>query len=156
MTAMATIPSTQNLCVFVPVFNEMNTVEQCLKAVLGNDLAKQVIVVDDFSTDGTRDILGELKDPRLLTLFHDKNMSKGSALRSVLPHVDAEHFIIQDADPGYDPREYFKLLTPIVEGRADVVYGSRFVGGGDRRVLRFWHSMGNKILTFLSNCFTNP
>ena len=155
MTAMATIPSTPNLCVFVPVFNEMNTVEQCLKVVLGNSLVKQVIVVDDFSTDGTRDILREINDPRLLTLFHDKNMGKGSALRSALPHVDAEHFIIQDADLEYDPREYFKLLTPIIEGRADVVYGSRFVGGGERRVLRFWHSMGNRILTFASNCFTN-
>jgi len=143
------------LCVFVPVFNEAQTVETCLKTVLDNDLVKQVIVVDDHSTDGTREILHTMNDPRLLVLFHDQNLGKGSALKSALPHVEAEHFIIQDADLEYDPREYAKLLTPIIEGRADVVYGSRFVGGGDRRVLRFWHSMGNKILTFVSNCFTN-
>ncbi len=143
------------LAVFIPVYDEASTILDCLELVLANDCVGEIVVVDDRSTDGTSELLRNFSDPRVLVLFHDKNRGKGAALRTALPHITMPYFIIQDADLEYDPREYSKILTPLVEDRADVVYGSRFVGGGDRRVLRFWHSMGNKLLTFISNCFTN-
>ena len=143
------------LGVFLPVFNEVKTIEQCLGLVLANGCVGEIIVVDDCSTDGTSELLRSFSDPRVRVLFHEKNRGKGAALRTALPHITMPYFIIQDADLEYDPREYSKILTPLIEDRADVVYGSRFVGGGDRRVLKFWHSMGNKLLTFMSNCFTN-
>lgn len=143
------------LGVFLPVFNEVRTIQQCLQLVLANECVGEIVVVDDCSTDGTSDLLRNFSDPRVKVLFHQKNRGKGAALRTALPHITAPFLIIQDADLEYDPREYSKILTPLIEDRADVVYGSRFVGGGDRRVLKFWHSMGNKLLTFMSNCFTN-
>lgn len=143
------------LGVFLPVFNEVKTIKQCLGLVLANVCVGEIIVVDDCSTDGTSELLRAFTDDRVKVIFHDKNMGKGAALRTALPHITAPYFIIQDADLEYDPREYGKILAPLIEDRADVVYGSRFVGGGDRRVLRFWHSMGNKLLTLISNCFTN-
>jgi len=145
----------QSLGVFLPVFNEVRTVRRCLDLVLANDCVGEVVVVDDCSTDGTSELLQTFSDSRVRVLFHEKNMGKGAALRTALPYITTPYFIIQDADLEYDPREYSKILKPLIEDRADVVYGSRFVGGGDRRVLRFWHSMGNKLLTFISNCFTN-
>ena len=143
------------LAVFIPVYDEALTILDCLELVLANDCVGEIVVVDDCSTDGTSELLRNFSDPRVIVLFHDKNRGKGAALRTALPHITMPYFIIQDADLEYDPREYSKILTPLVEDRADVVYGSRFVGGGDRRVLKFWHSMGNKLLTFISNCFTN-
>ena len=143
------------LGVFLPVFNEIDTIRQCLDLVLANDCVGEVVVVDDCSTDGTSEFLRDFGDPRVRVFNHKKNMGKGAALRTALPYITTPYFIIQDADLEYDPREYSKILKPLIENRADVVYGSRFVGGGDRRVLRFWHSMGNKLLTFISNCFTN-
>lgn len=143
------------LGVFLPVFNEVNTIRQCLELVLANECVGEIVVVDDCSTDGTSELLKDFSNPRVVVLFHDKNRGKGAALRTALPYFTKPYFIIQDADLEYDPREYSKILTPLIEDRADVVYGSRFVGGGDRRVLKFWHSMGNKLLTFISNCFTN-
>ena len=143
------------LSVFIPVFNEVKTVLLCLEKVLQNRQVAEVILVDDFSTDGTRELLQTITDSRVKVLFHQKNSGKGAALRFALASVSAPYFIIQDADLEYDPRDYDKILLPLIENRADVVYGSRFVGGGDRRVLKFWHSIGNKILTLASNCFTN-
>ena len=143
------------LSVFIPVFNESQTVLLCLKKVLESHHVAEVIIVDDFSTDGTCELLQKISDTRVKVLFHKKNMGKGAALRTALASVTAPFLIIQDADLEYDPRDYDKILLPLVEDRADVVYGSRFVGGGDRRVLKFWHSIGNKILTLISNCFTN-
>lgn len=143
------------LSVFIPVFNEVETVLLCLEKVLQNGQVAEVILVDDFSTDGTRELLQTITDSRVKVLLHQKNSGKGAALRTALASVSAPYFIIQDADLEYDPRDYDKILLPLIENRADVVYGSRFVGGGDRRVLKFWHSIGNKILTLVSNCFTN-
>ena len=143
------------LSVFIPVFNESQTVLLCLEKVLESHHVAEVIIVDDFSTDGTRELLLRISDERVKVLLHQKNMGKGAALRTALASVTAPFFIIQDADLEYDPRDYDKILLPLVENRADVVYGSRFVGGGDRRVLKFWHSIGNKVLTLISNCFTN-
>ena len=143
------------LSVFIPVFNEVKTVLLCLEKVLENKHVAEVILVDDFSTDGTRELLQTITDSRVKVLLHQKNSGKGAALRTALASVSAPYFIIQDADLEYDPRDYDKILLPLIENRADVVYGSRFVGGGDRRVLKFWHSIGNKILTLVSNCFTN-
>lgn len=145
----------QVLCVFIPVFNEVRTISICLDRVLENDLVKEVIIVDDFSSDGTREFLQQIHEERVTTVFHDSNLGKGEALRTALEYVRAPFFIIQDADLEYSPRDYQKILRPLLADEADVVYGSRFVGGGERRVLRFWHSIGNKVLTLVSNCFTN-
>lgn len=143
------------LSVFIPVFNEVHTVLLCVDKVLESRYVAEVILVDDYSTDGTRELLQKINDRRVKILMHTKNSGKGAALRTALALVTAPYFIIQDADLEYDPRDYERILLPLIEDRADVVYGSRFVGGGDRRVLKFWHSMGNKILTLISNCFTN-
>jgi glycosyltransferase involved in cell wall biosynthesis len=117
-------------------------------------LDKEIIVVDDFSTDGTREVLGGLGRPDIRVLFHAKNMGKGSALRTGFSEATGDIVLIQDADLEYDPAEYPGLLAPILDGRADVVYGSRFLGG-PHRVLFFWHSVGNRFLTSLSNVVTN-
>lgn len=152
---MSSDKSRRVLSVFIPVYNEIGTIRTCLELVLASVYVKDVVIVDDCSTDGTREFLKTKLDERVIVLFHEKNMGKGVALRTALPNAKGPYFIIQDADLEYDPREYSTILAPLLEDRADVVYGSRFVGGGGRRVLRFWHSIGNKILTFVSNCFTN-
>ena len=143
------------LSVVVPVHDEVHTVERVLERVRQVPLWLEVIVIDDGSTDGTRDLLlgleGSLIDRLLL---HDRNQGKGAALRTGFRHATGDVVVIQDADMEYDPREFPMLLEPILAGKADAVYGSRFLGG-PHRVLLFWHSVGNRFLTLLSNMFTD-
>ena len=143
------------ISVIIPVFNEAKTVKELVKRVQSVDLEKEIIIVDDASTDGTREVLNELTGEQGITvLFHQSNQGKGAALRTAFKEVKGEIVIIQDADLEYDPFEYSKLIRPIMEGKADVVYGSRFLGG-PHRVLLFWHYVGNQILTLFSNMLTN-
>jgi glycosyltransferase involved in cell wall biosynthesis len=143
------------LSVVIPVYNERDTIREILERVKSVDLEKEIVVVDDFSTDGTRDVLNGLDDEEIKVFFHERNMGKGAALRTGFGSVTGDMVVIQDADLEYDPNEYPKLIQPIMEGRADVVYGSRFRGGEYHRVLFFWHMLGNRFLTLLSNMLTN-
>ncbi|HMD12985.1 MAG TPA: glycosyltransferase family 2 protein [Bacteroidota bacterium] len=143
------------ISVVVPVFNERNTIESIVDRIKAVPLIKEIVVVDDFSNDGTRDILSKMNGDIVKVIYHEKNMGKGAALRTGFCNVTNDIVIVQDADLEYDPGEYHKLIKPIVDGKADVVYGSRFMGSEPHRVLYFWHMIGNKILTFLSNMFTN-
>ncbi len=144
------------LSVLIPVYNERNTIEVILDQVHSVPVRKQIICVDDCSTDGTRDILQRLKDAgRIDTLvFHERNRGKGSAIRTALAASTGNVVIVQDADLEYDPADWPAMLDPILEGRADAVFGSRFLGG-PHRVLYFWHSVGNWCLTTFSNMLTN-
>ena len=141
----------------MPAYNEAATVGQMVKAVLAQPLVKEIIVVDDGSTDGTWGQLQELgKQDRRIKLFrHDKNQGKGAALRTGFARAVAPIVVVQDADLEYDPQDYPRLTGPILDGKADVVFGSRFEGSGPHRVLYFWHYVGNRILTTLSNIGTN-
>ncbi|KAB0670476.1 glycosyltransferase family 2 protein [Oryzomonas sagensis] len=143
------------LSVVIPVYNEKNTILELLNLVSSVTLEKEIILIDDYSTDGTRDILRTLDNGIAKVLYHDFNKGKGAALRTGFNHVTGDIVIIQDADLEYDPQQYSKLIQPILDGKADVVYGSRFVTGEYRRVLFFWHMVGNKFLTMLSNILTN-
>jgi len=146
------------LSIVIPCFNEISTIEKIVEKVLQVELKleRELVIVDDCSTDGTRDYLTSLKShPQITVVFHETNRGKGAALRTGFGQATGDYIIIQDADLEYDPDEYSKLLAPILAGKADVVYGSRFVGGESHRVLYFWHSLGNRFLTFLSNMFTN-
>ncbi len=144
------------LSVVVPVFNEVHTIEAILDRIAAVPLATEIIAVDDFSTDGTRERLAVLeRRDGVRVLYHDRNRGKGAALRTGFAAATGDLVIIQDADLEYDPAEYPKLIDPIVRGLADVVYGSRFVGGESHRVLYFWHSVGNRVLTLLSNMLTD-
>lgn len=146
------------LSIVIPCFNEMRTIESIIQKVLAVELplARELIIVDDCSTDKTRDYLQTLSSHKEIKIvFHPVNRGKGAALRTGFEHATGDVIIIQDADLEYDPNEYPKLLKPILDNKADVVYGSRFVGGDSHRVLYFWHSLGNRFLTFLSNMFTN-
>ena len=143
------------ISVVIPVYNEAKTIKEIIRRVQAVDLVKEIIIVDDASNDGTKDILNELKDEKGTTVFfHQSNHGKGAALRTAFQHVKGEIVIIQDADLEYDPQEYSKLIKPIIEGKADAVYGSRFLGG-PHRVLFFWHYVGNRTFTLLSNMLTN-
>jgi glycosyltransferase involved in cell wall biosynthesis len=141
--------------VVIPVYNEVATVESLLRRVREVPLDLEVIVVDDGSTDGTRDLLPKLEGTLVdRLLLHDKNAGKGAALRTGFKHATGDVVVVQDADMEYDPHELPMLLAPILSGKADAVYGSRFLGG-PHRVLFFWHSVGNRLLTLLSNMFTD-
>ena len=148
------------LSIVIPAFNEAATIRALIARVqaapLPQNLTKEIIVVDDFSVDGTREILQEsARSGSCKVFFHDRNRGKGAALRTAFAQTTGDIVLVQDADLEYDPQEYPKLLAPILEEKADVVYGSRFAGGESKRVLFFWHSIGNKFLTTLSNMFTN-
>ena len=142
--------------VVIPVFNEMRTLEQVIKRVQAAPVEKEIILVDDYSNDGSRERVQSLgEQPNVRAVLHDYNQGKGAALRSGFAAATGDVVLIQDADLEYDPNDYPKLLGPIVANDADVVYGSRFAGGETHRVLYFWHSMGNRFLTLLSNMMTN-
>jgi glycosyltransferase involved in cell wall biosynthesis len=144
------------LSVIVPVYNEQKTIEQVIHRIRAVNLGleKEIIVIDDGSTDGTREVLQSLTLPGLRVVLQEKNEGKGSALRAGFDRAEGDIILIQDADLEYDPREYPRLLEPILDGRADVVYGSRFLGG-PHRVLYFWHYIGNRFLTTFSNMLSN-
>ncbi len=146
-----------NLSVVIPVYNEADTIEQIVEAVRASEVDDlEIILVDDGSTDGTRDVLREKIEPKVeRVIYHERNQGKGAALRSGFALATGDVVIVQDADLEYDPREYPKLIEPIAAGRADVVFGSRFAGGEPHRVLYFWHYVVNRFLTLLSNMFTN-
>jgi glycosyltransferase involved in cell wall biosynthesis len=143
------------LSIVIPVYNEIATIAAIIQQVKAVDIDKEIIIVDDYSTDGTREKLPELADAGTRIFYHDRNLGKGAALRTGFAHAVGDLVTVQDADLEYDPQQFVKLIQPIVDGKADVVYGSRFVTGDYRRVLYFWHMLGNKFLTLLSNMLTN-
>jgi glycosyltransferase involved in cell wall biosynthesis len=139
------------LSVIIPVYNEVKTLRQIYDRVQSTPYEKEIIIIDDGSTDGTRELLKELETQNVKIILHEKNMGKGAAIRSGFEHATGDILLIQDADMEYDPSDYPQLLEPIFQGKADVVFGSRFLGGGAHRVLYFWHSLGNRFLTLLAN-----
>jgi glycosyltransferase involved in cell wall biosynthesis len=144
------------LSVVIPVYNEIDTLDQIVAAVRAVPVTKEIILVDDGSSDGSRDLLKKYEDvPDVRVLYHERNQGMGAAIRTGVAAATRDLVVIQDADLEYDPQELPLLMRPIEEGKADVVYGSRFAGGEAHRVLYFWHSVGNKFLTLLSNMFTN-
>jgi glycosyltransferase involved in cell wall biosynthesis len=143
------------LSIVIPVYNERDTLHILISKVEAVDFTKEIIIIDDYSTDGTQDVLKKYEgQDNIQVLYHERNKGKGAALRTGFSKAQGDIIIIQDADLEYDPVDYGILLAPILDGRADVVYGSRFQGG-THRVLFFWHYLGNKFLTTLSNMFTN-
>jgi glycosyltransferase involved in cell wall biosynthesis len=145
------------LSVVMPIYNERATMREAIRRVLAMPMDIELLCIDDGSTDGSLEILHELqlKHPQIRALVQPHNMGKGAALRRGIQDATGDFVVIQDADLEYDPTEYPQLLEPLIQGRADVVFGSRFLGNGPHRVLYFWHSVGNSILTLLSNCLTN-
>lgn len=153
----------KKLSIVIPAYNEERTILQILEKIVEVELIqgiqKEFILVNDCSTDQTEGLITQFQQAHpeleIQYLKHEKNKGKGAALRTGIQHATGEYLLIQDADMEYDPREYNRLLKPVVEGFADIVYGSRFMGGNPHRILFFWHSIGNRFLTFLSNMFTN-
>jgi len=146
------------LSVIIPIFNEKNTLHEIVGRVRGVERLEvhEIILVDDCSTDGTRDLLEqEFNEPIFKKFFHDENRGKGAALRTGFAEASGEVIVVQDADLEYDPEDIPHLLRPILQGKADVVFGSRFMGGGPHRVVFYWHMLGNRFLTTLSNMTTN-
>ena len=142
--------------VVIPVFNEHGTLPEIVAQVRNVDVNKEIILVDDCSTDGSRSLVETLsRDDDIVAIYHEANRGKGAALRSGFAKASGDVVLVQDADLEYDPCDYLKLLEPIERSYADVVYGSRFAGGQSHRVLYFWHSVGNRVLTQLSNMFSN-
>ena len=145
------------LSVLIPCYNEQPTIQKIVKKIKDEKLyKKEIIIIDDFSNDGTREILKDelIKDIDRLIL-NEKNYGKGYSIRKGIEAASGDIILVQDADLEYNPKEYYKLINPIIDGNADVVYGSRFIGGDERRILFFWHTIANKLLTLLSNMFTN-
>ena len=142
------------LSIVIPAYNEKDTIDEIVKRVQNVEYEKEIIIIDDCSNDGTRDKIDKISGDNIKKLYHEKNRGKGAALRTGFQHATGDIVIIQDADLEYNPNEYSNLIEPIVEGKADAVYGSRFLGG-PHRVSFFWHYVGNKILTTLSNIMTN-
>lgn len=142
------------ISVVIPVYNEEKTIGILLKKVLAVNLEKELIIVDDASTDSTRQILKSINEPNVRVILKERNEGKGAALQEGFKHVSGDIVIIQDADLEYDPNDYYKLIEPIINNGADVVFGSRFLGY-PRKVLLFWHTVGNKILTIISNMVNN-
>ncbi|HUV27122.1 MAG TPA: glycosyltransferase family 2 protein [Anaerolineales bacterium] len=141
--------------VIIPVYNEEETIEEILRRVEMEEIATEILVIDDGSTDGTREKLASLNEVgNLRIILHDRNQGKGAAVRTGIQNATGDVFLIQDADLEYDPRDYPALIRPIEEGIADVVYGSRFLGG-PRRTTMFWHMVANKLLTFMTNLLYN-
>jgi len=143
------------ISVVIPVYNEVTTIKDVISSVMAAPYDKEVIVIDDGSVDGTRDLLKDLSLSGLQTVFHGKNQGKGAALRTGFGMATGDFVIIQDADLEYSPSDYPKLLKPLLDGSADVVYGSRFIGGDEHRTLFFWHMIGNRLLTLFSNMLSN-
>jgi glycosyltransferase involved in cell wall biosynthesis len=145
------------LSVITPIFDEQATLRQVVERILSVPIDIELICVDDGSRDGSREILAALQSqhPQIKVLLQPHNLGKGAALRRGIQEATGDFVLIQDADLEYDPKDYPLLLEPLIQGKADVVYGSRFMGGAPHRVLYFWHSVGNKVLTLLSNCLTN-
>jgi glycosyltransferase involved in cell wall biosynthesis len=143
------------LSVVMPCFNEERTIKECISRVLESPYVGEIIVVDDGSTDQTRDVLLSIENSRLRLIFQNPNRGKGAALSMGFNAAAFSYVIVQDADLEYDPNDYKSILAPLLSGKADVVYGSRFKGGDSQRVLYFWHAVANRLLTIASNCFTN-
>jgi glycosyltransferase involved in cell wall biosynthesis len=149
------------LSVVMPVYNEKTTLEEIVRRVVVVDVGmeKEIVMVDDGSSDGTRALYDSIRaaypDGLIRVFLHEKNQGKGAALRTGFAQVTGDIVLVQDADLEYDPKDYHRLLAPILDGKADVVYGSRFVGGDEHRVLLFWHMIGNRMLTLMSNALTN-
>jgi len=144
------------LSIVIPVYNESETIDEIVARIQAVPIEKEIIIVDDDSTDGTREKLVQIAHvDNIRVTYHEHNKGKGAALRTGFAEATGEMVIIQDADLEYDPQDYPRLIQPVLDGKADVVYGSRFIGGETHRVLYFWHALGNKFLTLLSNMFTN-